>query len=128
MSTRGYIVGAVGIAMVAVSALTAMTTATAVEPAQVGRYSTIESAVPESIDSRYLATMRVLTPGTALAKSTDADLAAFARGFCANGADVSGLSQTAEVKSMFGTGPDSVRVMFRIMAAYYCPALLPKVG
>jgi len=128
MSTRGYIVGAVGIAMVAVSALTAMTTATAAEPAQVGRYSTVETQVVESIDSRYLATMRVLTPGTTLAASTDADLAAFARGFCANGADVSDLSKTAEVEAMFGTSPDSVRVMFRVMAAYYCPASLPNVG
>lgn len=97
------------------------------QPAVVGHYSTLDSYVPMSTDSRYLAAMRWLIPGSAFAQSSDSDLIGFAKNFCSNGADSSALSKEAEVRSMFGISSGELRAILRTMAANYCPDLLSGV-
>jgi len=125
MSTRGYIVGAVGIAMVAVSALTAMTTATAAEPAQVGRYSTVESAQTGSaVDGSFLISVRAISAGSNMSRIADADVIAMGHTFCS--AIDAGIT-AADFKTsadLMGIPRGTYRAVLATSEAFYCPSHL----
>ena len=116
MHIRGRVLAALGAAVLAVTtiggaAASSTTTAAPSEPA----------AVVQSVDERYIATMRWLVPGSAFEDSTDAELIQFAKNFCENGADASDLSKDAEVRAIFGISSGELRSILRVMAANYCP-------
>jgi len=129
MSTRGYIVGVVGIAMVAVSALTAMTTATAAEPAQVGRYSTVESAVAMDATSAYLVQMRGMLVGQNIHDQTDAELIASGRAVCAN--EIAAGMTWGDLPALtekWGLSLAFTRAYVASAVGAFCPAALPAMG
>lgn len=123
MRTRGVIVGVVGIAMVAVSALTAMTTATAAEPAQVGRYSTIESAVavPAMSQAVYLASVKQAGAGTTIAAQSDAAMIDSGKSLCADIAG--GATRATFAKQVYDYGIDAAvfRDLLSASVMTFCP-------
>lgn len=122
MNIRSAAVGAGATVAVAVGVFAAVATANAQqagpEPTPVTAAAAASTA---SDDARYLRAMRWLVPGSAFEDSSDADLVGYAKNFCSNGADASGLSDAAAVQEMFDISPGELRSIFRVMVANYCP-------
>lgn len=112
--------------MVAASALTAMTTATAAEPAQVGRYSTVESAVAMTPASTYLVTMRGLMVGS---ERTDVELLASGREVCINEVahGMTWVTLAEKVDAMDLSLP-FYRAYVQAAVSAFCPSALPAMG
>jgi len=112
---RSALVGAGAVIVVATGVFTAGVVANAQQQDEP------DVAPVVAADDRYLRAMRWLVPGSAFEDSSDADLIGYAKNFCSNGADASGLGDAAAVQEMFDISPGELRSIFRVMVANYCP-------
>jgi len=111
--------------MVAVSALTAMTTATAAEPAQVGRYSTVDAAQTGSaVDASYLISVRAISAGSNISRIADADVIAMGKTFCSA---IDAWITATDFKTssdLMGIPRGTYRAVLATSEAFYCPSHL----
>jgi len=109
--------------MVAVSGLTAMTTATAAEPVQVGRYSTVAAAqTGAAVDASYLISVRAISAGSNVARIGDADVIAMGKTFCSAIDDGITADQFRTSADLMGIPKGTYRAVLATSEAFYCPS------
>jgi len=126
MNKRGALFSVVLTALVAGGGVV-MSTANAAETvmpgtiAQVGRYSTVESAQTGSaVDASYMLTIRALSKGTNYERVADADMIAMGHTFCESidaGNPVSNFAKWAELADI---PKGVVRSQLAASEAFYC--------
>lgn len=134
MELRGALASAAVALVVAgggivVSAASAQAPVAVVTPLEVGRYSTVEAAVPMSDASTYLVTMRGLLVGQVRSNQTDAELIYSAKELCANEV-AHGLTWTTlaqQVRSL-GMSQPFYRAYVQAAVTAFCPASLTGLG